>query len=471
MLGIASRTAIALVVCAATLLGLAGVIGARTRTELERALLEERAQLISDVVARTIAETMAHEEPAQLAAVLDAMAAAEGLSGLAVAFPGNELAFAHGTVPTQLTRGDEKPRWGPDGLSITRSLSGGEAAGLVYIGLDLKPAAARTHTFAWTLALGLAAAVLVSATVIVLVVRVYISAPLRRQEAFARRLAEGDWTARPPDEEWPETRELSLALRTMADRLQHSHQGLERRVEERTIRMVNAERLAALGQMSAQLAHELRNPLNSVGGAVQYLRRVLGHERTMAEYGALIEDELARMNRFVDDLLRVARPAPPTLGAADVKELVLTAIRTTTLGRGVAPESVRASFPEDLPRVQLDRRMILEAVMNLLENAIDASGASPIEVEVRSEQAPDGPALVIEISDRGAGIPPELAARLGRPFITSKPSGTGLGLVIVSHAAGQHGGSFRLSPREGGGATATLRLPLRVAPASQERAA
>ncbi len=465
--GIASRTAIALVASAAVLFGGAGLLQVRSYRESQRLSLEERANVVSDLVARTLVEAMTVEQPHQVRLVLEAIAASEGVAGLAIAFPRGTRTFTQGEVPLELPTADGTPRWTGDRLSITRPLQVGDGClqchedarvGELYVALQTAPAAARAAELTHRLLLVALASVLLSAGLIVFIVRHFVSAPLRRLEGFARKLSSGELSARPPEEVWPETRELASALSTMAERLHASHDELERQVRDRTERLMNAERLAALGQMSAQVAHGLRNPLNAISGAVQYLRRVLRQEPVMAEYGALMEEEVARVNRFVDGLLRVARPAEPVREPADVTEVAGEALRRATLARGLEPSAVRLSLAPELPPLALDRRMVMEAIVNLLDNALEAGGAQAPELVTRL--AEDGPAVLVEVLDRGDGIRPELADRLGRPFVTSKPAGTGLGLVIVAHAAQRHGGSFRLGARDGGGAAATLRFPL-----------
>lgn len=468
--GIATRTAIALVVCAATLFGIAGWAHLRGRNEAERALLEERARGLTGVVIRTIRNSMINFRPHELRPVLQAIATTEGVSGIAVEFPAGKPIFASGVVPPRLPAASGTPEWGGDVLGITRPLEAtaecaacheGAEHGAVYVGLALAPAQLREREARNELIAILFAALLLTAGVIVLVVRHWVTAPLLRWQTFAQRVADGELSARPPEERWPETSALSGALAKMAEQIQASHTELERRVDERTRQLLDAERLATLGQMSAQVAHELRNPLNAINGAVQYLRRVLRAEPQMAEYGQLIQDEIQRVNRFIDDLLRVARPAAAALEPADLTEIAQEAARRATLARGLEPAAVQASLAPDLPWLPVDRRMMMEAVVNLLDNALDAGGPQPPELVTRVEPEPSGgQAIVLEVLDRGAGLPPRLVNEVTRPFVTTKSHGTGLGLVIVTRAVEQHRGAFRIGNREGGGAAATIRLPV-----------
>ncbi len=241
----------------------------------------------------------------------------------------------------------------------------------------------------------------------------------------------------------------------------------ERRNLER--RLLDAERLAGLGQMSAQVAHELRSPLNAIDGAAQYLRRVLPDSPEVKEYADLIGEEVQRVSRFVKELLQVARPANPTFTPSNPNRVLQEAARRAALARGLPEDAVRLSLERTLPPLDLDRSLVLEAVVNLLDNAFDAGGEEPPEIVSSFEGAGGEGSVVVEVRDRGAGIPPEQLDEVTRPFVTTKAHGTGLGLVVVGRAADQHRARFSLVPRPGGGTIARLSFPVRrVASATPE---
>jgi nitrogen fixation/metabolism regulation signal transduction histidine kinase len=226
-------------------------------------------------------------------------------------------------------------------------------------------------------------------------------------------------------------------------------------------RLLDAERLAGLGQVSAQIAHELRNPLNAIDGAAQYLARKLAGDAEVAEYASLIGDEVQRVNRFVSELLHVARPTEPELAPSAVNRVVREAAQKAALARGLAAGAVRLELSRDVPPLDLDAPMVSEALVNLLGNAFDAGGAEPPQVVTRTEGAGGEGAVVVEVLDRGCGIPEDRLEEVCRPFVTTKAQGTGLGLVIVQRAAELHRARFRLARREGGGTVASLRFPVR----------
>jgi signal transduction histidine kinase len=217
--------------------------------------------------------------------------------------------------------------------------------------------------------------------------------------------------------------------------------------------------------MSAQVAHELRNPLNAIAGAAQYLERVLPGDADVKEYTELIAGEVARVNRFVGELLRIARPANPLFAPSKVARVLEASARAVTVARSLAPGAVRVDAAPGLPVLDLDAAMIQEALVNLLDNALDAGDpaeAAAVELTARFEAAGGEGGVVIEVRDRGCGIAADQLDEVTRPFVTTKASGTGLGLVLVARAADQHRATFELLPREGGGTVARLRFPIRV---------
>jgi len=138
------------------------------------------------------------------------------------------------------------------------------------------------------------------------------------------------------------------------------------------------------------------------------------------------------------------------------------AAQRAALARGLPASALRLELAKGLPVLDLDRAMILEAVVNLLDNALDAGGAEPPDLSSRYDAAGGEGTVVVEVKDRGAGIPPDQLEEVTRPFVTTKARGTGLGLVIVSRAADQHRAGFALAARPGGGTVATLRFPVRT---------
>lgn len=226
-------------------------------------------------------------------------------------------------------------------------------------------------------------------------------------------------------------------------------------------RLLDAERLAGLGQMSAQVAHELRNPLNAIAGAAQYLSRRLPGDPDVAEYAGLIGEQVDRVNRFVGQLLGISRPVEPVYTPAMVSRVLREAAQKAALARDLPADAVRLDLARDLPPLDLDVPMVTDALVNLLANAFDAGGDGPVELASRLDAEGGVGTVVVEVRDRGCGIPEEQLEEVQRPFFTTKATGTGLGLVVVQRAAAMHRATFGLARREGGGTVAALRFPVR----------
>jgi two-component system, NtrC family, sensor histidine kinase HydH len=227
-----------------------------------------------------------------------------------------------------------------------------------------------------------------------------------------------------------------------------------RRLEQAQAEARRSERLAALGQLSAGLAHEIRNPLGVIKGSAEMLTQKLGDSNPLAaELAGYISTETNRLSALVTRFLDFARPLHADLTSQDVTTVLDRALNDVAQFWKGAPVRVEKEYEPQLPPVPLDESLCEQAFVNIVQNAYDAMGpkGGMVRVQVRQSrtQGRDGRSLdgvEVRIADTGPGIPPELREQIFNPFVTTKKSGVGLGLSIVSKIIDGHHGTIRIEP-------------------------
>jgi signal transduction histidine kinase len=252
--------------------------------------------------------------------------------------------------------------------------------------------------------------------------------------------------------------ELELAARSLQEKseeLRHSYAELRLVQNE----LVTKKQLAAVGELAAAIAHEVRNPLAVIVNAVAGLRRsaVRDEDRTMLL--GIVDEEAARLNRLVTDLLRFARPVSVKRSPVSLLELANRSRSSAMLdGHQI---NVQMDDDPELNTVWVDPSLFRLVFDNLVENACQAmKTGGTVLIVVHRGQLRGEPAVRIEISDSGQGMEQGVRERALDPFFTTRPSGTGLGLPIVHRIVEAHGGEIQLDSEEGQGTTVTLLLPL-----------
>lgn len=229
-----------------------------------------------------------------------------------------------------------------------------------------------------------------------------------------------------------------------------------RRLEQAQAEARRSERLAALGQLSAGLAHEIRNPLGVIKGSAEMLTQKLGQSDPLAtELAGYISTETNRLSALVTRFLDFARPLHADLSPCDLTSVLDRALNDVAQFWKGAPVKVEKNYQANLPQVPIDEALVEQAFVNIIQNAYDAMNPSGGDLHVnlhrtrqqqRNGDSVDG--VEVRIADSGPGISPELREQIFNPFVTTKKSGVGLGLSIVSKIMDGHHGSIRVESSE-----------------------
>lgn len=243
------------------------------------------------------------------------------------------------------------------------------------------------------------------------------------------------------------------------------------RIRQLEAEVRRGETLAAAGRMAVGLAHEIRNPLGAIRGAVQLLARELEPEARWCEYTEVLLTEVDRVNRIIEMLLDLGRPArirPVPLNLHQLLERVALLSEATALERGI---SLVRRYDPSLPAILGDEDRLVQVLHNLVRNAIEAMGSDgQLTLVTRVSLDPlfgkvdlgAGQRSMVEVQviDEGPGIPPEVRARMFDPFFTTKNRGLGLGLAICHQILDQHRGAIHVDSVPGRGTTVTCFLPI-----------
>jgi two-component system sensor histidine kinase HydH len=220
------------------------------------------------------------------------------------------------------------------------------------------------------------------------------------------------------------------------------------------------ERLSELGNLAATVAHEIRNPLNSISMGMQRLKAEFTPVQDANEYShflTLMQNEVERLNRTVEQFLSLARPLKLSPEPIHIEELIGEI--TTLLDAQAEASNVQMQFKTapGLPPVRADRNYLKQLLLNLILNGIQAmSAGGPLSLEAFRENQ----SLQLTVRDRGTGIQPGQLGKIFEPYFTTKPSGSGLGLAIARRIAEAHGGKINVQSEPGQGACFCVSLPL-----------
>lgn len=261
--------------------------------------------------------------------------------------------------------------------------------------------------------------------------------------------------------------EIEIVLHKIAEQIG----AVLERLEESRREALRAEQLAAVGQMAAGIAHELRNPLM----AMKILVQAAAEESPPVLAGrdlTVLEEEITRLERSTETFLDFARPPEIERRTFDLRNLIAQTLDLVSVRAQRQGVQLRCDLPDGRPLlIQADMGQIRQVLLNLLLNALDAvphGGSVWLEIDV-GENHPARPGLTLRVCDTGPGLPAELGTKIFEPFVGTKPSGIGLGLSICKRIVDSHGGDIKAENRATGGAVFTIWLPLIASPIEGDR--
>jgi two-component system, NtrC family, sensor histidine kinase HydH len=270
---------------------------------------------------------------------------------------------------------------------------------------------------------------------------------------------------------------LVMENRRQVQRYQELSETLEetnRQLQRAEAEARRSERLAALGQMSAGLAHEIRNPLGVIKGSAEMLTKKLKDAQPLeSELAGYISSEVNRLNALVARFLDFARPQHVDLNPLRISGLVDRSLESVQAQLPDAKITVERRYAENLPEIRADEQLCERIFVNLILNAFqamsgEAGGGSgetgehrrKLKISIAPESSNGKPGVGINIEDNGPGVPAELREQIFNPFFTSKKDGVGLGLSIVAKIVDDHRGAIRLDSNPAGGARFHVFLPI-----------
>ncbi len=291
-----------------------------------------------------------------------------------------------------------------------------------------------------------------------------VNRPIRKLVQTMERAEKGDMSSRADLPRRDELGSLGRSLNSMIGQLDISQKEVEKYHTEQLIR---AERLASIGELAASVAHEIKNPLAGISGAIQVLAEDFPPDDPRRHITDQVLQQSERMDKTIRDLLHYAQPLPSALSLVDINEILDRSLFITLPNPDQGNIRVHKQCQTGIPRVTWDSKHLEQVLINLILNALQAmprGGDLTLRTALRDGRAAGGGGedrtIEVEVEDTGPGIPPEIREKIFSPFYTTRTRGTGLGLSITRKILEQHGGSISFSSREGQGTTFRVRIPI-----------
>jgi two-component system NtrC family sensor kinase len=343
--------------------------------------------------------------------------------------------------------------------------------GILYVGMLEKPYIDLRNRVMLTFA-GMAALSVILLLTILFFITSSIIHPLKSMVFAANQIARGELNQKVSIDFKDEIGQLAQSFNQMTENLKkaneklvHWGKTLEKKVEERTEELremqdslIQSEKMASLGKMSAGVAHEINNPLTSILINTHLMLEKTEKNHLFHEYLSLIADETTRCTDIVKGLLEFSRQEPPQKVFTEINEIIKQTLQL--LKHQAAFQNIRVikKLNESLPQIKVDKDKIKQVFWNLMINASEAMSNGGT-LTITSQLSEDNECVEVMFADTGVGIPPEYLTKLFDPFFTTKGSGTGLGLAVSYGIIEQHQGKIEVKSEPGKGSVFTISLP------------
>ncbi|RMI25187.1 MAG: PAS domain S-box protein [Calditrichaeota bacterium] len=233
-----------------------------------------------------------------------------------------------------------------------------------------------------------------------------------------------------------------------------------RELEENQKKLLQLERLAAIGEMSARVAHEIRNPLVSIGGFARLIERKLSDNPTLRQYAGIISEQVTHLEYILNNMLNMANPPKPEQHLVDIRQVIERALQVLNKTFEQHRIQVTSHFQDGCGPIIGDEMLLQQAFLNLLKNAVEALESREGNREIHIEIGAQDRHLEVRVSDNGPGMEESVLSKIFESFFTTKSRGTGLGLPIVHQVVQSHNGEIQVESAPGKGTRFYLRFPL-----------
>jgi len=441
------------------------------------------ADLMMSVIERSIGSSMSTGNTRDVQQILEMVGSDPRLSGVRIFHPDGRVLKS--SEPNEIGRRVDPHTLGTflqgQGHDIFRGPAGGEVMGVVKpiysehrcapchgpgrrvlgvlnLDLSLDQMEAQLLETSQFFGLTMLSMVLLLTGGVSLIFHRFVRQPLKTISARMTQVEGGDLTVRLKEQSASEVSSLVVSFNSMVDRLREANDELQQYHYQQ---MERVDRLASVGEMSAGIAHEIKNPLAAISGAISVLSEEFDEGDPRREVVNKVLEQIARLDKAATDLLFFGRPGTPSFEFVDTNDL----LNKTMFFVSQHPEAKNVhqnkEFTRNLPPVWVDAKQLQQVFFNIIINAIQAmkdGGTLLMQTDMIEDRGKQ--VVRVMIGDSGPGIKPEVLDKIFTPFFTTKTQGTGLGLAICRQLIEQQGGTIDIKSRVGEGTRVLIYLPV-----------